>query len=264
MDEGFIFPALFVGHGSTTNAFINEGKYYKALVNFSSTNPRPDSIIVVSAHWQTRKEYQITCWNKNVPICDEQADETLIKKVKSFTGNEELARSLVYTLKKKGIKAKVNTERGLDQGVWVPLSIMYPDNDIPVVQLSLQIAKRPKSLYKLGESLRNYRKENILIIGSGNVVYTSKIRHKEKDAPISGWAKDFDIWIEENIFGDLEDLFNYQEYAPNADYAVPTTEHLDPLFFVLGLKHEQEKIKTIFEGFEHSTTSMRSFVITKD
>lgn len=264
MEENFIFPALFVGHGSTTNAFAKEeDKYHKALANFSSSNPKPETIIVLSAHWQTEKHYEITCWDKNNYFCDEQVNNDIIKKLKPVKGNVPLSRSLVHTLKKKGINLKINTERGLDQGVWIPLSIMYPEQDIPVIQLSLQLVKGPRSHFKLGAALKGFRSENILFIGSGNVVYTTKIMHKDKDAQVSGWAKDFDTWIEEAIYGDLEDLFNYQDDAPNADYAVPTTEHLDPLFFILGLKNEDEIIKTIYEGFEHSTTSMRSFIITK-
>ena len=265
MEADFVFPALFVGHGSISNAFIKDGKYYKALMNFKASNPIPDTIVVLSAHWQTDNQFEITCWENNEAFCDDEEsnDHGTLKRIKPITGNVSLARSIVYTLKKKGIKSSINDERGIDQGVWIPLSILYPDQDIPIVQISLQVAKGPRSLFKLGMYLKKFRTENILFMGSGNVVYNRKIRHQEKDAPVSGWAKDFDSWIEESIFGDLENLFNYQEYAPNADYAVPTTEHLDPLFFVLGLKNEDEKIKTIYEGFEHSTTSMRTFIISK-
>ncbi len=185
------------------------------------------------------------------------------KFIKPYKGNPTLARSIVYTLKKKGLKAKINNSYGLDYGAWGPVSLLYPDIEIPVIQISLPLEKKPKSLLKLGVSLRTYRNDNILFIGSGNIVYNEKIKHQQKDAPSSGWAKDFDDWVEENMFGELDNLLDYQEQGPNANYAVPTPEHFNPIFFVLGLKGVDEKISTIYEGFEFSTTSMRTFQILK-
>ena len=260
MEEEYAHPAIFIGHGSALNAFDKQGKYYKALLNFAKNNPRPDTIVVLSAHWQTDETIEITGNETQFPELPEDEENSYLKAlIKSIRGNPALARSIIYSLKKKGFKSRVNTEKGIDHGAWIPVYLMYPELDIPVLQISVPLDKRPKSIFKLGLSLRAFRKEKILFIGSGNVVHNRKIRHQERDAPVSGWAKDFDAWIEEHIFGDLDELFDYENLAPNSSYAAPTPEHLSPLFFVLGLKYDFEKIKTIYEGFEHSTTSMRSF-----
>lgn len=254
------FPALFIGHGSPFNIKIREGKYYKSLQKFVSSIEKPESIIVLSAHWETDK-VEITSWDEHEPYVEED-EESLIPLIKkSYIGNPSLSRSIAYTFKKKGISSKINSDRGIDSAVWCPYSLMFNDADIPIIQLSLPADRRPKALYKLGLSLINFRKENILIMGSGNIVYSKKIMHKEKDAPVSGWAKDFDDFIEEHLFVSIDNLFKYSDTAPNALYAVATTEHIDPMFFILGSKFENEKIRTIYEGFEYSTTSMRSFEI---
>lgn len=263
MEDSKIFPALFLGHGSPLNAFEKENKYFRTLQRFVKTNIIPDSIVILSAHWETNGIMEITGKDDlNLELTEETDNQNLNLLIKSVKGNPTLARSISYTLKKKGITTKLNNDKGIDQGAWIPIHLMYPEMNIPIVQLSLLTDKKPKDLYKLGIMLRAFRKENILFIGSGNVVHNSKIRHHDKDAQISGWAIDFDTWLEENMFGDIDDLFDYKNTAPNSNYAVPTPEHFNPIFFVLGLRYEFEKIKTIYEGFEYSTTSMRSFQIS--
>ena len=245
------------------NALEKEGKYYKALKKFSITNPEPEAIVVVSSHWETENIIEITGSEVLEPLLLEDEEQKKLKSLKkTFIGNPSLARSLAYSLKKKGIKSKVNMNRGIDHGAWVPIYLMYPEKNIPIIQFSLPAEKGPKSLFRLGNALKSFRKDNILFLGSGNVVFNPKIKHQSKEAPISGWAKDFDAWIEENMFGDLENLFDYQNLAPNANYAMPTSEHISPMFVILGLKNKEEKIKTMYEGFEYSTTSMRCFQIT--
>lgn len=262
MVEEQLFPALFIGHGSPSNALLKNGKYFKALRTFADSHPKPSSIVVLSAHWQTEDIIEITGNEELIPFLTEETDNgELIKLLKPFKGNPSLARSIAYALKKKGIRAKINNEYGLDYGAWGPASLLYPENDVPIIQLSLPMAKSPKTLLRFGLSLKVFRKEDILFIGSGNIVYNEKIRHQQQDAQISGWAIDFDTWIEENMFGELDNLLDYENQAPNANYAVPTPDHFNPIFFVLGLKGVDEKIKTIYEGFEFSTTSMRSFKI---
>jgi 4,5-DOPA dioxygenase extradiol len=264
MEEENPFPALFIGHGSVVNALLKQGKYYSALRKFSTKNRKPDSVIVLSAHWETENLIEITSREKNESYFD---NNDVIEDNSQFNypppGNSTLARSISYYLKKKGIKNKLNSDRGLDKGVWIPLHILYPDADIPVIQISLPIDRTPKMIFKLGTYLRHFRNQDILLIGSGNIVNNPKIRHKLQDAPVSGWARDFDTWVEEKLFTEINELMDYETHAPNSNYAVPTTEHFDPMFFVLGLKFENEKIYPIYEGFEHSTTSMRSFSISK-
>ena len=265
MVEGYKFPALFLGLKSPSNDDVKEGKYYRILQNFANSHPNPQAIVVMSAYWVTEVIFEITGKEKLNPIVSESNERKNEKTVFKFQkGNPALARSIAYSLKKKGIKSKINNDYGLDYGALLPMNVMYPERKIPIIQISVPIQKTPKSLFRLGQGLRNFRNENVLFIGSGNTVFNERIRHQEIDDPPSGWAKDFDDFVEEHIFGDLEDLFDYEAQAPNANYAVTEKESIYPLFFVLGLKNDEEKVKTLFEGFEYSTTSLRSFFLESD
>jgi 4,5-DOPA dioxygenase extradiol len=144
-----------------------------------------------------------------------------------------------------------HTSRGLDHGAWVPLKIMYPDGDIPVLQMSLP-TQDPTRLLRLGERLRPLRDEGVLIIGSGFLTHGLPfLKEFRIDAAAPGWSKDFDTWAGEALArGDVDALASYQAQAPGMPYAHPTVEHYTPLFVTLGASSDPEQPgEQLFEGF---------------
>ncbi len=144
-----------------------------------------------------------------------------------------------------------HNSRGLDHGAWVPLKIMYPDADIPVLQMSLP-TQDPARLLKLGERLRPLRDEGVLIIGSGFLTHGLPFLTEFRiDAAAPGWSKDFDAWAGEALArGDVDALADYQHQAPGMPYAHPTVEHYTPLFVTLGAATNPEDAGLqVIDGF---------------
>jgi 4,5-DOPA dioxygenase extradiol len=141
--------------------------------------------------------------------------------------------------------------RGLDHGAWVPLKIMYPEADIPVLQMSLP-TQDPTRLLRLGERLRPLRDEGVLIIGSGFLTHGLPFLTEFRiDAAAPGWSQDFDAWAGEALArGDVDALASYRTQAPGMPYAHPTVEHYTPLFVTLGASTDPEQPgEQLFEGF---------------
>ncbi|HTS61970.1 MAG TPA: class III extradiol ring-cleavage dioxygenase, partial [Candidatus Acidoferrales bacterium] len=136
----------------------------------------------------------------------------------------------------------------------------WPDARIPVVQVSLP-ATGPQEVFNLGRGLRPLRDEGIIVIGSGGIVHNFGLVHfSEKNSGIDPWAAEFDRWVAARIAGqDIEGLLNYRASAPEAELAVPTPEHFDPIFIALGAAWPDERLETIYEGFHYGNLSMRSF-----
>ncbi|NDA84000.1 MAG: dioxygenase, partial [Actinobacteria bacterium] len=143
------------------------------------------------------------------------------------------------------------SNRGLDHGAWVPLKVMYPDADIPVLQMSMPTTN-PEGLIKLGKRLQSLRDQGVLIIGSGFMTHGLPfLRDWRIDANAPGWSSDFDIWAAESLAnGDVESLMKFKEVAPGMPYAHPTVEHFIPLFITLGAATDSEaKPETLIDGY---------------
>jgi 4,5-DOPA dioxygenase extradiol len=143
------------------------------------------------------------------------------------------------------------SNRGLDHGAWVPLKVMYPDADIPVLQMSMPTSD-PEGLMKLGKRLQTLRDQGVLIIGSGFMTHGLPfLRDWRIDATAPGWSADFDSWAAEALAkGDVDTLSNFKEKAPGMPYAHPTVEHFTPLFITLGAASETEAAPdTLIDGY---------------
>ncbi len=153
--------------------------------------------------------------------------------------------------------------RGLDHGVWVPLVHAFPAADIPVVQVSMPRPQSPADTVSMGKALAPLRERGVLLVGSGGLVHNLRqVRFEDKLAPVDVWAKEFDQWAWERIQKrDLVALSNYR-VAPQAERAVPTSEHYEPHLFVLGAGRPEDRVTSIFEGFHHGNLSMRSFFLS--
>jgi 4,5-DOPA dioxygenase extradiol len=254
-------PLLFIGHGSPMN-IIQENDYTKGLKELGKTLPKPKAILVISAHWLTRGTY-ITCNDHPRQIYDFYGfPDELFKVIYQPKGIPELAKKIV---KNTGwIKIRCASDWGLDHASWAVLKHIYPDADIPVMELSLDYSQPPQYHYRFAPILSFLRQEEVLIIGSGNIVHNIKLADFDNlDAKPFEWATSFDEKVKELLLsGNHEKLEGYEKQIDFAHQALPTNEHFLPLLYIAGLQQPGEKVNFIYEGFQNGSVSMRSFIIS--
>ncbi len=242
-------PTLFVAHGSPMLALDKEkGADY---TRWAESLPRPEAILIMSAHWVTRYPVLGTTTKRDLIYDFGGFPEKLYKIVYPAARAPYLAEKVKNLLSEKFRTAQMES-RGLDHGVWVPLYHMYPSASIPVLQISLPL---DESLLDLGKTLSVLRDEGVLIIGSGVVVHNLGRMNMEPEAKPEQWALDFDQWVETALLkGD--DLSNYKESSPQFDLAHPTPEHFLPLLFAAGAA-PNAKVTFPITGFEYGNLSRR-------
>lgn len=232
-------PTLFVSHGSPMQA-INTGKLSAAWSQFAASIPRPKAVLIASAHWETDIA-MLTGADKPGTIHDFYGfPEELYRIHYHSPGAPELARQVRDLLKEQGQCAGIDGLRGLDHGAWIPLRHMYPQADVPVVELSVQTALGAGPHLELGRRLSALRDEGVLIIGSGSMTHNlpeafSYLRRgQEHPAPLA-YVDEFTGWFSEHIAQhDFEALADYRNRAPHAGRAHPSDEHLLPLLVAVG------------------------------
>jgi 4,5-DOPA dioxygenase extradiol len=254
-----IMPVIFIGHGSPMNA-IQTNDFTMALGNVSKIIEKPGLILSISAHWESDGTF-ITESRNPEQIYDFYGFPDELYEVKyAPEGSPEAAGKISKFLNDKNVR--LDNNRGIDHGTWSILKHIYPEAEIPVIQISLDYKKTPEEHYRLGKNLYELRKENVLIIGSGNITHNLRmISPDQYSESITGWAFEFDDYIKKNLESNNDkNLINYKNNKL-FQYAVPTNEHYLPLLYIAGLRTESEKIEYIYEGFQHSSLSMRSFIV---
>jgi len=243
-------PTLFISHGSPMLA-LEAGATTKFLRGVAGNFKRPDAIIIASAHFET-KEPMVTGSAHPATIHDFQGFPKELYQLRyPAPGSPELAGKIKDVLAKAGVAAGVDNERGLDHGAWNPLLLMYPQADIPVVEISVQPHKNAAWHFEIGRALRKLRGENILVIGTGNLTHNlyEAMRGGHFEAP--EWVTEFAEWVAGKIgHGDVKALLNW-ETAPHAKRNHPTPEHFLPLFVALGAADEPLQAKRL-----HSDTAL--------
>ena len=227
-------PVLFVSHGAPTLPLedIPSRKFLKELGSkFSQVN----AVVCISAHWQT-KIPTVNAVENPETIHDFYGFPDELYSIKySAKGDLELTENVANLVKKSGLQCNIDNKRGLDHGAWVPLMLMYPNADIPVIQLSIQSHLVPLSHLKLGKALTELRNKNILIIGSGGAVHPLGYSGFRFSGEPSQWAKSFDNWLTSAITqGDEQSLVNYRQLAPYPERAHPYPDHYMPLLVAYG------------------------------
>lgn len=252
-------PTLFVSHGSPMLA-LDAGPYAQALQRFAAT-VQPRAILVVSAHWESRGGLFLTAAARPQTLHDFGGfPRALHEVVYPAPGAPELARALADRLAASGRAATPHPTRGLDHGAWAPLRLGWPEARVPVVQLSLPREEGPRGLLALGQALAPLREQGVLVMGTGGVVHNLAELDWEDRGEVDPRARAFDAWFAEKLAaGDVDALCDYANLAPDADFAVPTPEHLLPAFVVLGAQQPGDALETVFEGFQHGSLSLRSF-----
>ncbi|MDY6903609.1 MAG: class III extradiol ring-cleavage dioxygenase [Thermodesulfobacteriota bacterium] len=255
-----LVPVLFISHGPPTILLMDTpaGEFLKQL---GGQIPPPDAILCISAHWEAVKP-TVSAGVRSGIIHDFSGPPQLFDQAYPAPGSPGLADKAVALLAAAGINAEQNPERGLDHGAWVPLKLMFPAADIPVVQLAIQTEKDPSHHFELGKALRPLRENGILIIGSGGAVHNLyEIQgHKINDEPVA-YAAAFDKWLREKLTtGQTDQLIDYQQFAPEPGQSHPfPAEHFLPLFVSLGAGLPGEKAIRIHQGFMYGTLSMAAY-----
>jgi 4,5-DOPA dioxygenase extradiol len=254
-------PTLFLSHGSPMNA-VEPGVAGLGWKELGRSLPRPRSILIASAHWET-SEPMLTGNLKPDTIHDFGGFPAELYQLRyPAPGAPELAARAVALLKDAGIEAGIDARRGLDHGAWVPLRYIYPDADIPVVQLSLQPELGAAHHYRLGQALSPLADEGVLVIGSGHTTHNLRdwMAQRGQPEPLA-YARKFAGWVGERLAAnDVPLLLYWRDKAPDAQRAHPSEEHFLPLFIALGAAGSEPKAELIIEGFEGPALSLDSYL----
>ena len=242
-EDSEIMPVLFVGHGSPMNA-IEENEFVKAWRDLGNSLPRPKAILCISAHWETRGTF-VTAMAKPKTIHDFSGfPKELYDVIYSAPGSPELASETKRKITITGIE--LDETWGLDHGAWSVIKHMYPLADIPVFEMSLDHTQAPLYHYELAKELSFFRKNNVLVLGSGNIVHNLRMiawdRADNKEYGYN-WALTANEIIKDLIKSDNHDeLINYERLGREILMAVPSAEHFLPLLYILALKEENEPV----------------------
>jgi 4,5-DOPA dioxygenase extradiol len=228
-------PSLFLSHGAPTLP-LADTPARAFLSGLGKSLPRPKAILVVSAHWETgRPTVNAVTWNET--IHDFYGFPRALYDLRyPAPGAPDLAAVIAELLRRAGFDCDIDGNRGLDHGAWVPLSLIYPAADIPVLQLSVQSDLGPAHHLRIGKALASLRDQGVLIIGSGSFTHDlSEFRHHGLNDPAPDWVNSFADWFDTTLTaGRTDDLLDYRSRAPYARKNHPSEEHLLPLYVALG------------------------------
>jgi 4,5-DOPA dioxygenase extradiol len=239
-------PVLFLGHGSPMNA-IEENEFVAGFRNIGKTIPKPNAIVCVSAHWETRGTF-VTAMEKPQTIHDFGGfPQALFDVQYPAPGSPDLAKQTKSLIKKTEVG--LDDKWGLDHGAWSVIKHLYPKADVPVIQMSLDYYQTPQYHYELAKELKSLREKGVLIIGSGNMVHNLGMLAWDKlndDEYGFDWALEARAKMKSFILnGDYQSLINYKSQGKPFELSIPSPEHYLPLLYALALKEENENV-TLF------------------
>jgi 4,5-DOPA dioxygenase extradiol len=245
--EDGALPSLYLSHGAPM-LFEMTG-WMNQLHDWARALPKPKAILIVSAHWESAP-LAISSTQPTELVYDFGGFAPLYYRMRYDTPEAtDLARQVVGLLPAtEGVHE--HRSRGLDHGAWVPLKIMYPDADIPVLQLSMPTHDSTR-LLALGERLRSLRESGVLVIGSGYMTHGLPFIDWHDPDTVPGWSSEFDLWAADALSrGDVEELSRFRSSAPGMPYAHPTVEHFTPLFVTLGAATDPTApVTTAIDGY---------------
>lgn len=264
-DAGVRLPTLFLSHGSPMHA-VEPGAAGRAWAALGRELPRPRAVLIASAHWET-----------SVPLLTGNPAPQTIHDFGGFPdelfrlqypapGDPALAAHAVALLKAAGVAAGIDGCRGRDHGAWVPLRWMYPEADVPVVQLAIQPELGAAHHLRVGRALAPLAGDAVLIIGSGHTTHNLRdwMSNPRRQEPLR-YAQVFAEWVHDRLTAaDVDALVAWREQAPEAARAHPTDEHFLPLFIALGAAADGGKVERFVGGFEAGALAMDSYRFDPD
>lgn len=254
-------PTLFVPHGTPTFA-IRPGAAGAALQRIARTLPRPRALIVISPHWDTPHPVVGTA-GRFETIHDFWGFPQALYQIRyPATGCPEGAEEVAEAIEVGGFRVTRDTARGLDHGAWVPLRLMYPDADVPIIPLSLQSRGGAELAYRLGQALAPLVERGFMIMGTGSVTHNLRdfqtAWHGGGQTP--GYVQSFADWIARRVAEkDVVALLGYRKNAPFASRAHPTDEHLLPLLTAFGAAGKNAKAERLHAGIDDYVIAMDAY-----
>ncbi len=241
-------PSIYMSHGAPPT--FEDMTWMRELHGWARSLPKPKSILIVSAHWESAP-LSVTAAEPTELVYDFGGFSPVYYRMRYDTPSAaDLVDRVVRSLP-DGETVHEHRNRGLDHGAWVPLKIMYPEADVPVVQMSLP-TEDPDQLMALGERLRPLREEGTLVVGSGFMTHGLRFITREMlEGAVPSWSADFDSWAAAALAtGDVDELAHFRSRAPGTQYAHPTVEHFTPLFVTLGAAtNATAPVRTAIDGF---------------
>ncbi|SNS87725.1 4,5-DOPA dioxygenase extradiol [Noviherbaspirillum humi] len=251
-------PTLFISHGSPMLA-LEDSPARRFLLELGAALPRPRAIVVASAHWETAGAPAVGFAAQPETIHDFGGfPPALFSLQYPASGDAGVAERVASLLDQAGFASRRDAGRGLDHGAWVPLRLMYPQADIPVLQVSILRNAGPQAHARLGEALAPLRNEGVLVIGSGSLTHNLyEFRGQSIDAPVPGWVGEFGEWMHRALqSGERDALFDYRRLAPHAVRNHPTEEHLLPLYVAMGAAGDGSRATRLHASVEYGVLAM--------
>lgn len=254
------FPVLFVSHGSPMHAIMPSAAA-SAWAEMVADLPRPRAVLMVSAHWETE-----------IPLLGGAAQPETIYDFRGFaealyalqypvSGAPDIARQVLDILRESGFMAGIDGCRGIDHGAWVPMLKMYPQADVPMLQLSIQPDMGAAHHFQLGRALQGLQRAGVLIIGSGHM--THNLRDwiwRAGNSNIEQYAQEFRDWVDARVqTGNIDELLNWQARAPHAGRAHPTPDHFLPLFVALGAAGAGYRVEAAHTSYDNGVLAMDAY-----
>lgn len=257
------FPTLFISHGAP-NLVLRECPAREFLSRFGRKLGRPQAILIASAHFDMKMPSFSADETPGMLYDFNGFEDELYKQVYSAPGLPQLATIAANLVEQSGFPAQEIVGRGFDHGVFVPLSLMYPEADIPVVQMAIQADQGAGHHIALGRALAPLRKHGVLIIGSGSLTHNLDEVYddgRDFDAPALDWVQDFDDWVLLKAeAGAIDDIADYRMLAPHALENHPTEEHFLPLAFAFGAAGEGAKGRRVHSSIQRGVMAMDAYV----
>lgn len=255
-----LMPALFVGHGSPMNA-IEKNIWSDQWKKLRQQIPTPQVILSISAHWMSSGAVYTAPQETPETIHDFYGfPEELFRIQYSAPGSPDTVKIIQEMIP----NIELNTQWGIDHGTWSVLVHLFPEANIPVVQISLDLSQPFEFHYRLGQTLAPLRKEGILIFGTGNIVHNLRAITWEQEYYGLPWAKEFDLFATQKMNQhDHLSLLNPFSHNGAARLAIPTPDHYLPLLYVLAAQSERDHLSYPVEGFSLGSLSMRSVLLTE-
>ncbi|NWJ52213.1 MAG: 4,5-DOPA dioxygenase extradiol [Bacteroidetes bacterium] len=254
-------PVLFLGHGSPMNA-IEENEFVTGFRNIGKEIPRPNAILCISAHWETKGTY-VTAMESPRTIHDFGGFPKALFDVQyPAPGSPELAKETQQIIQKTAVG--LDQKWGLDHGCWSVVKHLYPTANVPIIEMSLDYSLTPQSHYELAQELASLRNRGVLIVGSGNIIHNLRLVAWDKLSSIYGydWAKEANERMNGYILnGDYQSLINFQSQGKAFDLAIPSPDHFLPLLYTLALKEGDEKMSLFNDKIVAGSLSMTSLKI---